>query len=134
MCANHLLPWQAVEKGIANARARYQAANYSWKLAGWQHLRTQERHKLGVAPWAKTWGTAVERHGFRFRRSSLIQQMLLTGNRRRNPRTICDKQIGSHEGLNYRAAEGLCVLRAKCTTPDHTSACRHALARINQQS
>ncbi|CAK9022069.1 Ankyrin repeat [Durusdinium trenchii] len=41
---------KAVEKGIANARARYQAANYSWKLAGWQHLRTQERHKLGVVP------------------------------------------------------------------------------------
>eukprot|EP00490_Sorites_sp_Unknown_P024209 CAMPEP_0114695166 /NCGR_PEP_ID=MMETSP0191-20121206/71060_1 /TAXON_ID=126664 /ORGANISM="Sorites sp." /LENGTH=174 /DNA_ID=CAMNT_0001991085 /DNA_START=232 /DNA_END=756 /DNA_ORIENTATION=+ len=39
---------KAVAAGIASARARYRAANYSWKLAGWQLLRTQERQKLGV--------------------------------------------------------------------------------------
>lgn len=39
---------QAVTAGIASARAQYRAANYSWKLAGWQLLRTQERQKLGV--------------------------------------------------------------------------------------
>ena len=36
--------------GLANARDRYRAANYSWKLAGWQLLRTQERQKLGMIP------------------------------------------------------------------------------------
>lgn len=41
---------EAIAAGIANARDRYRAANYSWKLAGWQLLRTQERQKLGVAP------------------------------------------------------------------------------------
>ena len=44
-------PWQAVAAGIASARAQYRAANYSWKLAGWQLLRTQERQKLGVVSW-----------------------------------------------------------------------------------
>lgn len=41
---------KAVTAGIASARAQYRAANYSWKLAGWQLLRTQERQKLGVVP------------------------------------------------------------------------------------
>lgn len=41
---------KAVAAGIASARAQYRAANYSWKLAGWQLLRTQERQKLGVVP------------------------------------------------------------------------------------
>mmetsp|Transcript_6002 Transcript_6002/g.14117 ORF Transcript_6002/g.14117 Transcript_6002/m.14117 type:complete len:316 (-) Transcript_6002:202-1149(-) len=36
--------------GWATARDRYHAANYSWKLAGWQLLRTQERQKLGMVP------------------------------------------------------------------------------------
>lgn len=35
-----------VAAGIAGVKARYRAANYSWKLAGWQLLRTQERQKL----------------------------------------------------------------------------------------
>eukprot|EP00440_Ansanella_granifera_P049292 gb/GFBE01053406.1/.p1 GENE.gb/GFBE01053406.1/~~gb/GFBE01053406.1/.p1 ORF type:complete len:352 (+),score=56.53 gb/GFBE01053406.1/:1-1056(+) len=40
---------KGIAAGIDGAKARYQAANYSWKLAGWQLLRTQERQRLGVA-------------------------------------------------------------------------------------
>ncbi|CAE7705671.1 secG, partial [Symbiodinium pilosum] len=36
--------------GLANARDRYRTANYSWKLAGWQLARRQERQKLGIVP------------------------------------------------------------------------------------
>lgn len=35
-----------VAAGIAGVKAKYRAANYSWKLAGWQLLRTQERQRL----------------------------------------------------------------------------------------
>mmetsp|Transcript_56593 Transcript_56593/g.106184 ORF Transcript_56593/g.106184 Transcript_56593/m.106184 type:complete len:299 (-) Transcript_56593:270-1166(-) len=41
---------QAIAASFAGAKDRYHAANYSWKLAGWQLLRKQERQKLGMLP------------------------------------------------------------------------------------